>query len=268
MKHLIIYIGILVFMFVVEGCSRQNNDTSTLDVKEQELSQFVDSIYSAPVDTLGAESAESVISDENCEVEPPTQQELRRLKDTISKNLNALPKDNPLRQNVYGWGIAQDHVDIYVLVNTPYWQKKFRSDVCDSKYLHFDGPKEPEKINIEARTNIEVDSISFFPESNSFPVDSEKISFTLKNDNSRQLQFGVQYIVARLGEDGNWYDMPTEGFWNDMGIGLNKGGLHRFDVTMRPRLNNNKPGTYRLYKKVTFEGDKDYFWIMSEFRLE
>lgn len=267
-KHLIIHIGILVFMVAVQGCSRPNKETSTLNGKEQKLSQPIDSFYAAPVDTLEAPSFESVISEKDCELEPPTEQELCRLSDTISKNFEALKADNPLRQNVWGWGVAQDHVDIYVLVNTPYWQKKFRNDVCDSRYLHFDGPKELEKINIEARTNIEADSISLSPNASSFPADSEKVSFTLRNDNSRLLEFGVSYVVACRGEDGNWYDMPTEGFWNSMGILLYKGGSHSFDVTMRPLLNNNKPGTYRLYKEVRFDGDKDYFWIMSEFRLE
>lgn len=267
-KHPIIHIGILVIMVVMQGCSRPNKEISTLNEKEQKLSQSVDSFYVASVDTLEAPSSEAVISNEDCESEPPTEQDLCRLSDTIAKKFEALPSDNPLRQNVWGWGVARNHVDIYVHENTPYWQKKFRNDVCDSKHLHFDGPKGPEKINIEARTNIEADSISLYPNAGSFPADSEKISFTLRNDNSRQLQFGVSYVVACRGEDGNWYDMPTEGIWNDMGICLNKGGSHRFDVRMRPFLNNNKPGTYRLYKEVRFDGDKDYFWIMSEFRLE
>lgn len=267
-KHLIIHIGILVFMGAVQGCTSPNKETSTPNEKEQKLSQSADSFYAASVDTLEVPSSEAVLSDEDCESAPPTERDLCRLSDTISKNFKVLKADNPLRQNVWGWGVAQDHVDIYVFVNTPYWQKKFRDDVCDSRYLHFDGPKGHEKINIEARTNIEADNISLYPNAGSFPADSEKVSFTLRNDNSRQLQFGVSYVVAYRGEDGNWYDMPTEGIWNDMSIGLNKGDSHRFDVIMRPLLNNNKPGTYRLYKKVRFDGDKDYFWIMSEFRLE
>ncbi|MCI8997388.1 MAG: hypothetical protein HFJ95_00125 [Muribaculaceae bacterium] len=267
-KHLIVYIGMLVWMVGMPGCGSPNKETSTPNENEQKLSQSVDTFDTAPVDTLEAPLSESVISEEACESEPPTQQELSRLGDTIAKKFEALAADNPLRQNVWGWGVAQNHVDIYVHVNTPYWQKKFRNDICDSKYLHFDGPKGPKKINIEARTNIEVDSISLSPDASSFPADSEKVSFTLRNNNSRQLQFGVSYVVACRGEDGNWYDMPTEGFWNDMGIGLNKGGSHSFDVTMRPLLNNNKPGIYRLYKEVRFDGDKDYFWIMTEFRLE
>lgn len=273
-KYPIIHVGILVSMVAMPGCSRPNKETATLNEKEQKLPQAVDSIHAAPVDTLEVSSSEevpsseSVISEEDCESGPPTAQELSRLSDTISKNFEALTSDNPLCQNVWGWGVARDHVDIYVFVNTPYWQKKFRNDVCDSKYLRFNGPKGHKKISIEARTNIEADSISLSPNANSFPADSEKVSFTLRNDNSRQLQFGVSYVVACRGEDGDWYDLPTEGFWNSVGISLNKGGSHSFDVTMRPLLNNNKPGTYRLYKEVRFDGDKDYFWIMSEFRLE
>lgn len=267
-KHPIIRIGILVFMVAMQGCSLPNKETSTLNEKEQKLSQSVNSFYAALVDTLEASAFEAVISGKDSESEPPTEQELCRLSDTISKKFETLKADNPLRQNVWGWGVGQDHVYVHVFVNTPYWQKKFRNDVCDSKYLHFDGPKEPEKINIEVRTNIEVDSISLSPNAGSFPADSEKVSFTLKNNSSRLLEFGVSYVVACRGEDGNWYNMPTEGFWNSMSIFLCKGGSHSFDVAMRPLLNNNKPGTYRLYKEVRFDGDKDSFWIMSEFRLE
>lgn len=72
--------------------------------------------------------------------------------------------------------------------------------------------------------------------------------------------------MARQAADGQWYRLPHLGFWNDMAYGLAK-EKDTFRITMNPVLNRDKPGIYRLYKKVAFSGEQRSFWLMAEFRL-
>ena len=67
-----------------------------------------------------------------------------------------------------------------MMINTPRWRNKFRQEICDSEHIRFEGPEEPEKINIPVRADISPDSISLLPIADSFPKDSKSVSFSLK----------------------------------------------------------------------------------------
>lgn len=90
----------------------------------------------------------------------------------------------------------------------------------------------------------------------------------LSNDSKENIEFGVKYIIGFKGADNQWYRLPHPGIWQDMGIVLMPSGKYEIKAAMNPRLNNNKAGTYRLYKQIRLDGNKDNVWLMTEFQLD
>lgn len=192
---------------------------------------------------------------------------LEQLSEQIWSRRNELGRKNPLYYNCAGSAVEQDAVVIYLAINTPYWQEQFRRQISNSPFIRFEGPDKPEKITIQAEADSRKDSLYLLPDYTVYSTETETVTFTLYNENEhRVLTFGSQYIVARQAADGQWYRLPHLGIWNDMAYGLAK-GKETFRVAMNPVLNRNKPGIYRLYKKVSFSGERKSFWLMAEFRL-
>lgn len=198
----------------------------------------------------------------------PTAKELENLQNLISDKLQQLDKSNSLCQNVWGCGIIADGVQVSMAINTAYWQSEFRKYISDSPYIKFDGPSKPKAIAEIVDSVSELPGVRLRPESASFPVGSGYAMFTLENDSDRDIDFGVDYIVGYLGADGIWYRLPNPGFWNSLGITLKPTGRYEIKASLHPALNRNTPGTYRLYKNVRFDGEKEYQWLMTEFVLE
>lgn len=219
-----------------------------------------DSLISTHKDTLPPTQTHATSS-------PPTSKELDRLSDTITRCFQSLAPDNPLRQNLNSWYTTLDAVVLSLNINTPYWQDQCRQHLSASPYIKFSGPSKPEKINITPTTDPSADSIILRPDLSSYPADSSTISFTLTNNTNSTLTFGDPYTVAYRSTDSTWYELPYGGIWNEIGYALQTGGSHTFTVRLRPQLNHNKPGLYRLYKKVQFEHSTQPFWIMTEFHL-
>ena len=198
---------------------------------------------------------------------PPTTRELEKLQDFISHRWEHLD-DNPLQENIWGCAVLPDAVMVSMAINTPYWQEEFKKHISDSPYITFDGPSKPKPISELVDSVAILPTIILQPDSPSFPVNSKSATFTLTNNSDRNLDFGVDYIVGYKGSDNLWYRLPQPGFWADMGITLLPTGKYEIKVSLHPGLNKNKPGMYRLYKRIRFDDEKIYFWVMTEFELE
>lgn len=198
---------------------------------------------------------------------PPTTRELEKLQDFISHRWEHLD-DNPLQENIWGCAVLPDAVMVSMAINTPYWQEEFKKHISDSPYITFDGPSKPKPISELVDSVAILPTIILHPDSPSFPVNSKSATFTLTNNSDRNLDFGVDYIVGYKGSDNLWYRLPQPGFWADMGITLLPTEKYEIKVSLHPGLNKNKPGMYRLYKRIRFDDEKIYFWVMTEFELE
>nr|WP_290457124.1 hypothetical protein [uncultured Muribaculum sp.] len=53
-----------------------------------------------------------------------------------------------------------------------------------------------------------------------------------------------------------------------MRIVIKPTGKYTIKAALNPKLNRNKPGTYRLYKQIQFADKQAPVWLMTEFRLE
>ena len=115
---------------------------------------------------------------------------------------------------------------------------------------------------------VELQTVTLQPDSSSFSVNSGVAAFTLTNDSERDIEFGIRYLIGFKGSDGIWYKLPHPGIWEDMGIIIKPTGKYTIMAALNPKLNRNKPGTYRLYKQIQFADKQAPVWLMTEFRLE
>ncbi|MDE7420885.1 MAG: hypothetical protein K2N35_11825 [Muribaculaceae bacterium] len=197
----------------------------------------------------------------------PSEKELKDLQSLILDRLREI-KGNPLQPNIYGIGLLPDTVEVYLEINTKYWQNEFRKYISNSPYIKFSGDSKPTPISELVDSVVELDNVKLLPDRHSFSVNSKTASFTLTNESENDISFGEYYLIGYKGNDGLWYRLPNPGMWHDIGIELKPTGKYTFDASLTPLLNNNQPGAYRLYKSIRFEGEKKKVWLMTEFILE
>ncbi len=241
------------------GCNRHSAGTH---VNENETVVADDS-------RTETDSAEAVVDTAAIAVAEPRKlsaKELTELQNLISDRLQRLD-NNPLQQNVWGCGVLADAVEVSLAINTPYWQAEFKKYISDSPNIMFAGPSTPQPVSERVDSTTELADIRLRPDSASFSIDSDYATFTLENDSRENITFGVDYIVGFRGADKRWYRLPHPGIWNDLGITLLPTGRYSIKAALNPGLNKNRPGTYRLYKQIQYEGEKGRYWLMTEFEL-
>lgn len=214
------------------------------------------------------EISEEIIKEDDAGDRMATLNDLNALNDSILERFERLDRNNPLRQNIYAFGPNSKTVDVYMAINTKYWQNEFRRYISDSPYIEFQGPTKPVPIKNSIDSVSDIPGVLLISDANDYPVTSETVGFTLKNECDRSITFGDSYTVAYKGADNEWYELPHPGMWNDIGYELGPGGTHRISAKLYPRLNNNQHGNYRLYKRIRIEGSKKHGWIMTEFMLK
>lgn len=84
-----------------------------------------------------------------------------------------------------------------------------------------------------------------------YPVGTETITVQLTNENPKGLFFGEDYWIVRK-EGQQWIYLHDNGSWTDIGYGLEKGHTLTFTARLRPLINDNRPGTYRVIKEIGF----------------
>lgn len=279
-NHDSIYTALMRIDFVIwalsllcfAGCNRHpqghndENNAATNDSLPTNVTIHADSLSTsnqAPefqADTLACNDTVNV-------THTPSAKELDELQNLISSRLQQL-KGNPLQQNVWCIAVLPDAVEVSLAINTPYWRDEFRRYISDSPYILFDGPSKPAPISELVDSVVELQTVTLQPDSSSFSVNSGVAAFTLTNDSERDIEFGIRYLIGFKGSDGIWYKLPHPGIWEDMGIIIKPTGKYTIMAALNPKLNRNKPGTYRLYKQIQFADKQAPVWLMTEFRLE
>ncbi len=220
-----------------------------------------------PASTDELPECDTLSSDSSMDEPVPSAKELKELKDRICDRMSQL-KGNPVLQNVYGIAVGIDAVEVYMAINTPFWQEEFRKNISASKHIVFNGPDKPDPIVALVNSVAELPAITLQPDHASFPADSEFATFTLSNDSDCNISFGERYIIGYQDASGIWYELPQPGIINDLGIELKPSGKYPIKAALHPKLNHNAPGIYRLYKQIRIDDDKDKVWIMTEFNLD
>lgn len=190
----------------------------------------------------------------------------QQIDDYWSKNAK-MPNDTTAR-NIHSTWIQNDDGDtifVGLMNNTPHYQEMFRKRVVS--YSAVSHGKIQQDIPFIQPTSSDTMRITMQTEHSVYPVGTETISVELANGNSKDLFFGEQYNVVRK-EGNRWILLHDGGVWNDLGHGLGQGGTYLFTARLRPIVNDNKPGIYKVVKEIGFKGSSQKWFMGAEFRIE
>lgn len=190
----------------------------------------------------------------------------QQINDYCRKNTK-ITNDTTAR-NIHSTWIQNDDGDtifVGLMNNTPHYQEMFRRRVVS--YSAVSHGKIQQDIPFIQPTSSDTMRITMQTEHSVYPVGTETISVKLANGNSKDLFFGERYNVARK-EGNRWILLHDGGAWNDIGYGLGQGDAHLFTARLRPIVNDNKPGTYKVVKEIGFKGSSQKWFMGAEFRIE
>lgn len=190
----------------------------------------------------------------------------KRIDDCWSKNVKN--PDDTIAQNIHSTWIQNDDGDtifVGLMNNTPRYQEMFRRKVVS--YSAVSHGKIQQNVSFANITSSDTLQVTMLTEHPVYPVGAEIISVELTNRSSRDLFFGERYSVARK-EGNRWILLHDGGAWNDLGHGLVQGGRYQFTARLRPIINDNKPGIYKVIKEIGFSGSSQKWFMGAEFRIE
>lgn len=181
---------------------------------------------------------------------------------------NAKISNDTTARNIHSTWIQNDDGDtifVGLMNNTPHYQEMLRKRVVS--YSAVSHGKIQQGIPFIQPTSSDTMRITMQTEHSVYPVGTETISVELANGNSKDLFLGERYNVARK-EGNRWILLHDGGAWNDIGYGLGQGDAHLFTARLRPIVNDNKPGTYKVVKEIGFKGSSQKWYMGAEFRIE
>lgn len=192
---------------------------------------------------------------------------VRKLMDSMWKKVTSLPRTDTIRENISTACQLHDGdtISVGLINNAMPYQEMFRRRILNYSALDFGKitPTEP----LPFTTTSDTMDISMRTEKPVYPVGTEEIPVKIFNNNDRMLFFGLDYGIARK-EGDEWLVLNTSTVWNSVGILIQKGRDYNFKAHMYNLVNDNKPGTYKVYKRIGFDGTRKELYMSAEFKLE
>lgn len=192
---------------------------------------------------------------------------VRKLMDSMWKKVTSLPRTDTISENISTACQLHDGdtISVGLINNAMPYQEMFRRRILNYSALDFGKitPTEP----LPFTTTSDTMDISMRTEKPVYPVGTEEIPVKIYNNNDRMLFFGLDYGVARK-ESSKWIPLRASCVVNDLGIGVEKGQGYDFKASLYNLVNDNKPGTYKVYKRIGFDGTRKEWYMSAEFKLE
>ena len=195
---------------------------------------------------------------------------VRKLMDSMWKKVTSLPRTDTIREIRENISTAcqlhdGDTISVGLINNAMPYQEMFRRRILNYSALDFGKitPTEP----LPFTTTSDTMDISMRTEKPVYPVGTEEIPVKISNNNDRMLFFGLDYGIARK-EGDEWLVLNTSTVWNSVGILIQKGRDYNFKAHMYNLVNDNKPGTYKVYKRIGFDGTRKEWYMSAEFKLK
>lgn len=192
---------------------------------------------------------------------------VRKLMDSMWKKVTSLPRTDTISENISTACQLHDGdtISVGLINNNMPYQEMFRKRILNYSALDFGKitPTQP----LPFTTTSDTMDISMRTEKPVYPVGTEEIPIKIFNNNDRMLFFGLDYGIARK-EGNEWLVLNTSTVWNSVGILIQKGRDYNFKAHMYNLVNDNKPGTYKVYKRIGFDGTRKEWYMSAEFKLE
>lgn len=192
-----------------------------------------------------------------------SQKKLNQIMRTLERKFLSADNSSAWR-NVVGFGIGDNSIDITLRWNTKEKQQEFRNQIYNSSVIKFGDKLDP---IINNKTGVSsYHGISIKAESPSFPLGSTEIKFTITNHSGKEFMYGEAYSITAQGADGNWFLLPTDCLFKDVGHILSDGQSGTITAHLFPDILPNKPGVYRFFYEENIDGNK--VLLMATFELE
>lgn len=192
-----------------------------------------------------------------------SQKELDRILQIIHKKFQQKDK-TPVLRNVVGFGQGANSIDVMLRWNTKEKQQEFRKQICNSPAIKFESKLDP---SIDNKTGVSsYQGITYKSEKPFYPLNTKEVRFTITNHSGKNFGYGKSYYITGQGTDGNWFRLPSEGFFDALALGLKSGQSTTITAHLYPDILPNKPGTYRFFQKETVDGKEVLF--MATFVLK
>lgn len=192
---------------------------------------------------------------------------VRKLMDILVDIIRKYPKADTIHEN-FSTACQRydgDTIEVGLINNAMPYQEMFRRKILNYSALDFGKIELPQPLPFT--TTSDTMGISMKTEKTVYPVGTKEITVIISNNNSRTLFFGVDYGIARKKGD-EWIALNTSTVFNSLGIGVEKGRNYDFKAWMYNLVNDNKPGTYKIYKRIGFDGSRKEWYMSAEFRIE
>lgn len=192
---------------------------------------------------------------------------VRKLMDILVDIIRKYPKADTIHEN-FSTACQRydgDTIEVGLINNAMPYQEMFRRKILNYSALDFGKIELPQPLPFT--TTSDTMGISMKTEKAVYPVGTKEITVIISNNNSRTLFFGVDYGIARKKGD-EWIALNTSTVFNSLGIGVEKGHNYDFKAWMYNLVNDNKPGTYKIYKRIGFDGSRKEWYMSAEFRIE
>lgn len=108
--------------------------------------------------------------------------------------------------------------------------------------------------------------ISLIPEYSVFSAMADAATFLLINAGGEELTCGEESRVAYEDKEGKWRMLRNDYGFEAIGYGVRPGRHRRVKAWLRPDLNKNKAGRYRMYYDVSIRNAKA-MTLTADFRL-
>ena len=192
---------------------------------------------------------------------------VRKLMDSMWKKVTSLPRTDTIRENISTACQLHDGdtISVGLINNNMPYQEMFRKRILNYSALDFGKITTTQPLPFT--TTSDTMDISMRTEKPVYPVETEEIPVKIFNNNDRMLFFGLDYGIARK-EGDEWLVLNTSTVWNSVGILIQKGRDYNFKAHMYNLVNDNKPGTYKVYKRIGFDGSRKEWYMSAEFKLE
>ncbi len=192
-----------------------------------------------------------------------SQKELRHIKRALEKKFLTEDKTPALR-NVVGFGIGTNSVDVMLRWNTKKKQQEFRRQIYSSPAIKFGSKLDPVMDNTTGPSSYQ--GISIQAEKSAYPPNSTEIKFIITNRSGREAMYGEKYRITAQAKDGNWFLIPTDCVFKDVGHILSDGQSGTLTAHLFPDIHPNQPGTYRFFHEVDIDGKN--VLLMATFELK
>ena len=176
--------------------------------------------------------------------------------------------DENLKENMVGWGMRLQYVNVRFILNTPEARQAFRKKLMDSPAIRFEGPEQPiinERIGITDTLGV-----SLHPEYSVYSTNSSTASFILLNQGDEEIMCGEHYFITYEDKNGTWRELPINDAAVDIGYTVFPGEHRLFTANLYPNIHPNKSGRYRFFYEVMFYAgtiSRRDVLMMTEFRL-